>query len=123
MTKKTIVTLSDSNYFPLLEELIHSIRRFKQSENIDICLLDAGLSSDQIELISTQVDEIKKADWDINIPFYKKGKDKLIKNYGIGAQIIKSLHIKNMILVTRSRKKVVGLDGYGIKIVKQEIIK
>ena len=55
--------------------------------------------------------------------FYKKGKDKLIKNYGIGAQIIKSLLIKNMILVTRSRKKVVGLDGYGIKIVKQEILK
>ena len=54
--------------------------------------------------------------------FYKKGYDKLIKNYGIGAQIIKSLKIKNMILVTRSKKKVVGLDGYGIKIVKQEII-
>jgi len=55
--------------------------------------------------------------------FYKKGHDKLIKNYGIGAQIIKSLKIKNMILVTRSKKKVVGLDGYGIKIIKQEIIK
>ena len=55
--------------------------------------------------------------------FYKKGHDKLIKNYGIGAQIIKSLKIKNMILVTRSKKKVVGLDGYGIKITKQEIIK
>ena len=54
--------------------------------------------------------------------FYKKGYDKLIKNYGIGAQIIKSLKIKNMILVTRSKKKVVGLDGYGIKIAKQEII-
>tara|TARA_Y100000590_G_scaffold128565_1_gene146992 strand:- start:2025 stop:3119 length:1095 start_codon:yes stop_codon:yes gene_type:complete len=55
--------------------------------------------------------------------FYKKGQDKLIKNYGIGAQIIKSLFIKRMILVTRSRKKVVALDGYGIKITKQEIIK
>ena len=55
--------------------------------------------------------------------FYKAGQDKLIKNYGIGAQIIKALKIKNMILVTRSRKKVVGLDGYGIKITKQEIIK
>ena len=55
--------------------------------------------------------------------FYKKGQDKLIRNYGIGAQIIKSLKIKNMILVTRSRKKVIGLDGYGIKIIKQEIIK
>ena len=55
--------------------------------------------------------------------FYKKGNDKLIKNYGIGAQIIKSLNIKKMILVTRSKKKVVGLEGYGIKIIKQEIIK
>ena len=55
--------------------------------------------------------------------FYKKGQDRLIKNYGIGAQIIKALNIKNMILVTRSKKKVVGLEGYGIKITKQEIIK
>ena len=49
--------------------------------------------------------------------------NKLIKNYGIGAQIIKFLNIKKMILVTRSKKKVIGLDGYGIKITKQEIIK
>jgi 3,4-dihydroxy 2-butanone 4-phosphate synthase/GTP cyclohydrolase II len=54
--------------------------------------------------------------------FYKGGQDKLIRNYGIGAQIIKALNIKKMILVTRSKKKVVGLDGYGIKIIKQEII-
>ena len=55
--------------------------------------------------------------------FYKTGQDKLIKNYGIGAQIIKALNIKKMILVTRSVKKVIALDGYGIKITKQEIIK
>ncbi len=55
--------------------------------------------------------------------FYKNGQNKLIKNYGIGAQIIKYLNIKKMILVTRSKKKVIGLDGYGIKITKQEIIK
>ena len=37
--------------------------------------------------------------------------------------VVISKNIKNMILVTRSKKKVVGLDGYGIKITKQEIIK
>jgi len=58
-----------------------------------------------------------------NKDFYKKGNDKLIRNYGIGAQIIKDLKIKNMILITRSPKKVIGLEGYGIKITKQEIIK
>jgi len=55
--------------------------------------------------------------------YYKNGQDKLIRNYGIGAQIIKSLDIKKMILVTRSKKKVIGLEGYGLKIVRQEIIK
>ena len=49
--------------------------------------------------------------------------DKLIKNYGIGAQIIRSIGIRNMILVSRSKKKVIALDGYGIKIKRQEIIK
>ena len=73
--KKTIVTLTDSNYFPLLEELIHSIRKFKESENVDICVLDAGLTIDQIEKINTSVNEIKKAEWDIEIPFHKKKKE------------------------------------------------
>ena len=75
MSKKTIVTLSDSNYFPLLMELIHSIRKFKESENIDISVLDAGLNSEQKEKLSTLVDEIKKAEWDIEIPFHKKKKE------------------------------------------------
>ena len=57
-----------------------------------------------------------------NKEFYKKGNDKLIRNYGIGAQIIKDLKIKNMILITKSPKKVIGLEGYDIKIVKQELI-
>ena len=57
-----------------------------------------------------------------NKNFYKKNNDKLIKNYGIGAQIIKDLKIKKMILISKSPKKVIGLDGYDIKIIKQEII-
>ena len=57
-----------------------------------------------------------------NKNFYKQGNDKLIRNYGIGAQIIKDLKIKKMILITKSPKKVIGLDGYDIKITKQELI-
>ena len=38
-------------------------------------------------------------------------------------KFIKDFKIKNMILVSRSRKKIIGLDGYGIKITRQEIIK
>tara|TARA_A100001011_G_scaffold325643_1_gene348739 strand:- start:1513 stop:2574 length:1062 start_codon:yes stop_codon:yes gene_type:complete len=48
---------------------------------------------------------------------------KILRYYGIGAQIIKELKIKKMILVSRSIKRVIALDGYGIKITKQEIMK
>ncbi len=54
--------------------------------------------------------------------FNKKGKDNLIRNYGIGAQIIKDLKINKMILITKTPKKVIGLEGYNIKITKQELI-
>ena len=57
-----------------------------------------------------------------NKKFNKKGKDNLIRNYGIGAQIIKDLKIKKMILITKTPKKVIGLEGFNIKITKQELI-
>ena len=49
--------------------------------------------------------------------------NRILRYYGVGAQIIKELKIKNMILVSRSKKRVIALKGYGIKITKQEIIK
>ena len=48
---------------------------------------------------------------------------KILRYYGIGAQIIKELKLRKMILVSRSIKRVIALDGYGIKITKQEIMK
>ena len=56
----------------------------------------------------------------------KASKDNNIKTlryYGIGAQIIKDLNVKNMILLSRSKKKIIGLDGFDLKIKKQIIIK
>ena len=52
----------------------------------------------------------------------QQGNNKQIRNYGIGAQIIKDLKITKMILITKSPKKVIGLEGYDIKITKQELI-
>jgi 3,4-dihydroxy 2-butanone 4-phosphate synthase/GTP cyclohydrolase II len=46
-----------------------------------------------------------------------------LRYYGIGAQIIKDLKVKNMILVTKKKKKIIGLEGFGLKITKQEIFK
>ena len=76
MKKNVIVSLADANYFPLLEELINSIRRFKQSEDVAICVLDAGLTNDQKKILLNKVDQIKHAEWDIEVPGSKvKGKE------------------------------------------------
>ena len=71
MKKNVIVSLADSNYFELLNELINSINRFEESKDTAICILDAGLSNDQKLILSKKVDEIKSAEWDIDVPAFK----------------------------------------------------
>ena len=76
MKENVIISLADSNYYELLDELVNSIKRFKESENTAICILDAGLSDEQKKHLSQKVDEIKSADWDIEVPDFKvKGKE------------------------------------------------
>ena len=71
MNKNAIITLADSNYFPMLEELVDSININPESKNISICVLDAGLTSEQIKIIEKKVYKIRKANWDIEVPKYK----------------------------------------------------
>jgi hypothetical protein len=76
MKKNVIVSLADANYFSLLEELVDSIKRFKESGDVAICILDAGLTEDQKKKLLNNVDEIKPAEWDIEVPDHKvKGKE------------------------------------------------
>ena len=71
MKNNVIVSLADSNYFELLNELIDSIKKFEQSKNVSICILDAGLTKDQKNKLSEKIDEIKIAEWDIEVSGYK----------------------------------------------------
>ena len=71
MKDKAIITLADSNYFEMLEELVDSINIHPESKNISICILDAGLTTDQVKIIEKKVYKIKKANWDIEVPNYK----------------------------------------------------
>jgi len=76
MKKNVIISLADSNYFELVNELVDSIKRFEKSSNTAICILDAGLTSDQKLLLSKKVDEIKSAEWDIDVSSFKvRGKE------------------------------------------------
>ena len=76
MKKNVIVSLADSNYFNLLNELIDSIKQFDQSNSVAVCILDAGLEKDQLNELSAKVDEIKNAEWDIQVSSIKvRGKE------------------------------------------------
>tara|TARA_Y100001970_G_scaffold207122_1_gene252317 strand:+ start:3558 stop:4472 length:915 start_codon:yes stop_codon:yes gene_type:complete len=80
MNSNAIITLADSNYFELLNELIDSIKLHKESKNISICVLDAGLTKDQINILNNKVYSIKKAKWDIEVPGYKVLKKEWLKS-------------------------------------------
>ena len=41
-----------------------------------------------------------------------------MRDYGIGAQILADLGLSNINLMTNNPKKIIGLEGYGIKIKK-----
>ena len=76
MKKNVIVSLADSNYFNLLNELIDSIKHFDKNNTTAICILDAGLEKEQVSKLSSKVDEIKSAEWDIQVSSIKvKGKE------------------------------------------------
>ncbi|MEC7393574.1 MAG: bifunctional 3,4-dihydroxy-2-butanone-4-phosphate synthase/GTP cyclohydrolase II, partial [Verrucomicrobiota bacterium] len=44
------------------------------------------------------------------------------RDYGIGAQILVALGIKKLKLISRDRRKVVGLDGYGLEITDRMLL-
>jgi len=41
-----------------------------------------------------------------------------LRDYGVGAQILLDLGITEMVLLSNSRRSIVGLDGYGLKVVE-----
>ena len=71
MKENVIVSLADSNYFELLNELIDSIKSFDENNNVALCILDAGLKENQVDILSKKVDKIKKANWDIEVASFK----------------------------------------------------
>ncbi len=45
-----------------------------------------------------------------------------LRDYGVGAQVLLDLGVKDMILLSNTRRKIVGLEGYGLRVVEQRPI-
>ena len=41
-----------------------------------------------------------------------------LRDYGVGAQILLDLGVKDMVLLSNVRRNIVGLEGYGLRIVE-----
>ena len=49
--------------------------------------------------------------------------ERVLRDYGVGAQILLDLGVKDMVLLTNSSQRaVIGLEGYGLRIVDQKPI-
>ena len=46
----------------------------------------------------------------------------LFKDYGVGAQILRDLGVREMILLSNTKRSIVGLEGHDLKIVEQRSI-
>lgn len=42
-----------------------------------------------------------------------------LRDYGVGAQILLDLGVTNMIVLSNTKRTIVGLDGYGLRVVEQ----
>jgi hypothetical protein len=80
MKKNVIISLADANYFELLNELVDSVKNFEKSKDVAICILDAGLTDQQRTILSKKVDEIKSAEWDIEVPAFKVKEKEWLKS-------------------------------------------
>jgi len=45
-----------------------------------------------------------------------QNRNNILKEYGVGAQILLDLGVKKIILLTKSSKNIVGIDGFGLEI-------
>lgn len=71
-----------------------------------VVLIREAQSTNLSDRIRAELDE--KAD----------GAEVALKDYGVGAQILLDLGVKNLILLTNTPKRVVGIEGYGLNIVE-----
>jgi hypothetical protein len=63
-----IVSSADSGFFEYLQELVQSIRDKPESEGVDLCILDVGLSDEDKSWLAPFAASIVKPDWDIRRP-------------------------------------------------------
>ena len=117
-----------------LESYVISRGKFNINKSIPIRVLSKSISKKKSLFQNKEIDKnlkllIKYKNFILVVinndsPKIKNNdKEFTLRYYGLGAQIIKDFKVRNMILISRTKKKIIGLEGFGLKIKKQIIIK
>ena len=96
----------------VLSKKINKVRLFKDKEIKKNLKLLSNYKNFMLVIINNEMNKAKKNESDFTLRYY-----------GLGAQIIKDFNVRNMVLLSRTQKKIIGLEGFGLKIKKQIIIK
>jgi 3,4-dihydroxy 2-butanone 4-phosphate synthase/GTP cyclohydrolase II len=69
-------------------------------------------------------DVMERADREagLPIPSQESGEDHSLRDYGVGAQILLDLGVRNMVLLTNSNRTIVGLEGYDLHLIERRAI-
>lgn len=71
---------------------------------------------------ATVVSDLLKVDGIPDRPIEEPPTGQILRDYGVGAQILVDLGVKDMILLSNTKHNIVGLDGYGLRVVGQQEI-
>jgi hypothetical protein len=63
-----LVTAADSRYFSLLRGLVRSVRDAVPERHLHLCVIDIGLSADQLKWVERNADEVAEGRWDLDFP-------------------------------------------------------
>ena len=66
---------------------------------------------------STQVSPLSEERYKVQLTASKE-----LRDYGVGAQILLDLGVRNMTLLSNHKKTIVGLEGYGLTVEGQQAI-
>jgi hypothetical protein len=61
--KILIVTGADHNYFPLMREMIYSVKKFPQAGQFDFAVLDGGLDREDLKWLRQNVNFVHAPEW------------------------------------------------------------
>ena len=96
-----------------------------QHENADEALqrrLQEILSRPDLPAFSEHIQQILRSAGD-DTSSVRHVTNIVLREYGIGAQILVDLGVKNMVLLTNSRRhQMIGLEGYGLNVVAERPI-